>query len=989
MANTVRMKRSAVQGKAPVVGDLALGELAVNTYDGKLYMKKNDGSDAIVEIGAGGTTVSATAPSSPSTGDLWYDTEDARTFVWTGTEWVDAAPDSGYAVATTSDTAPANANDGDLWYRSSDGRLYIYYDDGNTSQWVDANPNLPIGAVASDTPPANANDGDLWYRTSDGRMYLYYNDGNTSQWVDANPNLPIGAVASDTAPSNPNDGDLWYRTSDARMYVYYNDGNSSQWVDTNPDTSSTAESFERSGTTVSLVNSGDTVSLGGELTVEGVARFEDYIEFAGAISTPATAASIYRPANNNLAFGTASAERLRIDGSGRVGVANTAMASLYAGGNNLVVGDGVGDEGMTIYTGNNKQGIVAFADGFTGAAEQYAGYLLYDHNSDYMAFATTGSERLRLDSSGNMGLGTNVPNDYTDYNTLTLNGTTSGVVDFESNGSLVGQVYYDGTDFRIDARGATTPLKFVTNAAEAMRLDTNGRLLVGTTTAYGSNDNIAIQKTDAGARIGLQHSTTGQVTAGEELGVLTFYSNDGDLNPSASIVAAADLDHAVGDKPGRLVFSTTADGASSVTEQMRLDSAGRLLVGTTTPGLAAGDDLTLAGSGDAGLTIRSGSSSSGSIYFSDGTAEIDQYKGLIQYTHNGDYMRFLTANNERMRVDSSGAVTISTNDLTVYGITVGRGAGAITTNTVVGASALGSNTIGTENVASGDGALFTNTSGKNNVANGHDALYSNTTGFNNNAIGRNAMYSNTTGHSNNAIGRHALYANIDGNGNVANGRDALLNSTSGSSNTACGSYALVSNTTGRQNTACGSSAMQFCTTGINNTAIGDLALYNCSTGSGNFGCAYVTSGSLGSPVFNVTTQNDRIVMGHTAMTNAYIQVAWTVVSDQRDKMNFGTVPHGLDFIKQLNPVSFQFKLNRDTEKANGPVRYGFKAQDILALEGDDNAVIIDNEDPDKLRYNGEALVPVLVNAIKEQQTIIDTQQQQINNLLARLDAAGI
>ena len=130
-------------------------------------------------------------------------------------------------------------------------------------------------------------------------------------------------------------------------------------------------------------------------------------------------------------------------------------------------------------------------------------------------------------------------------------------------------------------------------------------------------------------------------------------------------------------------------------------------------------------------------------------------------------------------------------------------------------------------------------------------------------------------------------------------------------------------------------------------------------------------------------------MGHTSVTNAYVQVAWTVVSDQRDKMNFGTVPHGLDFIKQLNPVSFQFKVDRDIEEADGPVRYGFKAQDILALEGDDNAVIIDNEDPDKLRYNGEALVPVLVNAIKEQQTIIDTQQQQINNLLARLDAAGI
>ena len=57
MANTLKLKRSAVQGKVPVVGDLELGELAVNTYDGKLYTKKNDGSDAVVEIGGGGGSV--------------------------------------------------------------------------------------------------------------------------------------------------------------------------------------------------------------------------------------------------------------------------------------------------------------------------------------------------------------------------------------------------------------------------------------------------------------------------------------------------------------------------------------------------------------------------------------------------------------------------------------------------------------------------------------------------------------------------------------------------------------------------------------------------------------------------------------------------------------------------------------------------------------------------------------------------------------------
>lgn len=51
MANTIKIKRSAVQGKVPVVGDLSLGELALNTYDGKLYTLKDSGTSSVVEIG--------------------------------------------------------------------------------------------------------------------------------------------------------------------------------------------------------------------------------------------------------------------------------------------------------------------------------------------------------------------------------------------------------------------------------------------------------------------------------------------------------------------------------------------------------------------------------------------------------------------------------------------------------------------------------------------------------------------------------------------------------------------------------------------------------------------------------------------------------------------------------------------------------------------------------------------------------------------------
>ena len=55
MANKIQVKRSAVAAKVPTTGDLDLGEIAINTYDGKMYIKKDDGTASIVQIGAGGS----------------------------------------------------------------------------------------------------------------------------------------------------------------------------------------------------------------------------------------------------------------------------------------------------------------------------------------------------------------------------------------------------------------------------------------------------------------------------------------------------------------------------------------------------------------------------------------------------------------------------------------------------------------------------------------------------------------------------------------------------------------------------------------------------------------------------------------------------------------------------------------------------------------------------------------------------------------------
>ena len=60
MANIVKMKRSAVASKVPTTADLALGEIAINTFDGKVYIKKDNGTPSIVEVGTGGSGTGVT-----------------------------------------------------------------------------------------------------------------------------------------------------------------------------------------------------------------------------------------------------------------------------------------------------------------------------------------------------------------------------------------------------------------------------------------------------------------------------------------------------------------------------------------------------------------------------------------------------------------------------------------------------------------------------------------------------------------------------------------------------------------------------------------------------------------------------------------------------------------------------------------------------------------------------------------------------------------
>ena len=100
-------------------------------------------------------------------------------------------------------------------------------------------------------------------------------------------------------------------------------------------------------------------------------------------------------------------EAMRIDSSGNVCIGNTIAATIDPANAsaNLVVGTGSGSEGITIYSGTTSLGNLCFADGTT-STNTYSGYITYNHSSNHMEFGTNGgSERMRIDSSGNLRVG--------------------------------------------------------------------------------------------------------------------------------------------------------------------------------------------------------------------------------------------------------------------------------------------------------------------------------------------------------------------------------------------------------------------------------------------------------------------------------------------------------------------------------------------------------------------------------------------------------
>lgn len=202
----------------------------------------------------------------------------------------------------------------------------------------------------------------------------------------------------------------------------------------------------------------------------------------------------------------------------------------------------------------------------------------------------------------------------------------------------------------------------------------------------------------------------------------------------------------------------------------------------------------------------------------------------------------------------------STRDVTINGLTIGLGSGAVATNTAIGKQAMQFNG-GSFSVALGVTALQVN-SGAGNTALGYGSLQQNGAGHSNTAIGMYSMQACDTGVENTAVGRSALFTNIVGVQNTALGKSALELAT-GDGSSAFGAFALAQASTGQFNSGLGRATLYTTTTGDLNSALGYRAGYAASvngniTGSNN---VYVGALSVGSGTGN----SNEVVIGANAV----------------------------------------------------------------------------------------------------------------------------
>ncbi len=445
----IRIRRSSTPNKVPNITQLELGELAINTYDGKIYLEQDQGAagvgNTVVRInpwnvGLGTTAYNISFESGKvgiGTTVAQYNLDVGGNINFTGSLFQDGSAftsgvtvkDEGSALSTQATAlnfvgngvvATGNGAEKTITITSGTGAQGAT---GATGAQGAAGAAGAQGATAaagaqgaqgyqgasggggggggasvtvSSNPPNSPSSGDLWWDSDVGEMYVYYADGDSNQWVETSGGSET-VVVSDNAPSSPNHGDLWWESDTGQLKIYYNDGDSAQWVDANAGVLSSLTVWQSNSTGINTtsnvgfgtttasaaitVGAGGTITVGTGVTIEssGQATFVGVVTATSFVGSGANLTGIsagFSPdAQGNLVAGTNAGDSFTgTDAENNILLGLDAGTAITTADGCIFIGQNAGEVNTTrsslVAIGNNSGTKVNNAYGFTAVGDQ-------------------------------------------------------------------------------------------------------------------------------------------------------------------------------------------------------------------------------------------------------------------------------------------------------------------------------------------------------------------------------------------------------------------------------------------------------------------------------------------------------------------------------------------------------------------------------------------------------------------------------------------
>ena len=438
-----------------------------------------------------------------------------------------------------------------------------------------------------------------------------YHDGSDSIIVD-NGTGDLLLRGSNSIRLQSHTGETYFKGDlDGAVKIYHNNTEKLATTSTGVDVTGTVTADSLTVDTTS----DNTLVLGSNTSARGARLIKNYGDFgfdffysyhatteAGVLNFKGSQDSTQLQINSNgdVSFyeDTGTTAKMVWDASAEtLGVGNSVSGDINASSAiaDVVVGSGSGASGLTVYSGSDSYGALCFADGTSGTPA-YQSYLKFDHTNNALSYIQNNTERMRIDSSGNVGIANSSPVTRLDIDGfITLRnsaypspatgvfkdgfiGSNDGTLTYAVNGASNGA--YGSHKFQV-RKGDSS------DAIDAMIIGSSGNVGIGTNNPIrklhiyeSGTGNVGVEidnpQTGEACTIGKQGNTAYGATSVGDTHLYTYDSNitimsDGGAGNTSSIK-----------------FAT---GGSS--ERARIDSSGNLLIGTTaSAGVGVGDTNT-------------------------------------------------------------------------------------------------------------------------------------------------------------------------------------------------------------------------------------------------------------------------------------------------------------------------------------------------------------------------------------------------------------